>query len=73
MCVCFFFVFCFFFPFDITSRINHNESSHREYHVACVAGAGFWLAFIERARGKHARAGTFVVKSLKKPLPAMQP
>ena len=33
----------------------------------------FWLGFIDRARGKRARPGTFVLKSLKKkPLPATQ-
>ena len=37
-----------------------------EYHVARVAGAGFLVGFIDRAREKRARPGTFVVKSLKK-------
>ena len=64
---------CFlFFSLNIRPSLNPNEfifleSSHREYHVWYQAPV-FWLAFIDRSRGKRARPGTFVLKSLKKKL-----
>ena len=69
--VCLFSFLSLFFSLNIRPTLNPNEFNFFRViasRVSCSPRGRrrfFWLAFIDRARGKRARPGTFVLKSLK--------